>query len=318
MASRLAVGAAYGMLCFIWGSTWLAIKIGLAGAPAFFGAALRFVVAAITLLALAAVFRSRVPRSRAEWALIAYVGVVLFTLDYGLIYWGEAAGVESGLSAILFATFPFQTALTAHAILPDERLTAQKVAGTILGFAGILIIFRGQLGAAGFDLALPMVAIVLAATCAATASVAVKRWGHDADPISFNAFAMGIGAVGLTALSLLAAEPWSVPGWPEGIVAIVYLGLAGSVVTFVTYLWLLKRLEATQLSYIAFVTPIVAVFLGYAVATEVLDPLVLVGAAVTLAGIYLSISTRATAWLRGFVGAPVGEPRAIDPPDRRS
>src|SRR3970282_1499302 len=129
------------MLCGIWGSTWLAIRIGLQGAPVFLAASLRFVVASVTLLALAAVFRSKLPRNRTEWALVLLVGLVLFTADYGLIYWGEGNGVESGLTAILFATLPFQTALFAHPLIRDDRLPAHRIVGVAVGFAGILLVF---------------------------------------------------------------------------------------------------------------------------------------------------------------------------------
>jgi len=303
------------MLCGIWGSTWLAIRIGLQGAPVFLSASLRFVVASVTLLALAAVFRSKLPRNRTEWALVLLVGLVLFTADYGLIYWGEGNGVESGLSAILFATFPFQTAVFAHALLKKERLSVQKLAGIALGFLGVLLIFSGELQRSVVA-ALPMLSIVLAATCASISSVGVKRWGHDVDPIGFNAFAMGTGAIALAAVSLLAGEPWGVPSWPEGIGAILYLALAGSVVTFVAYVWLLKRLEATTLSYIAFVTPIVAVLLGVGLASETLGGVAILGTGVTLVGIYLSTSKRAAAWIRGMIGAGVvsDEPAPADPP----
>lgn len=91
----------------------------------------------------------------------------------------------------------------------------------------------------------------------------------------------------------------------------MYLALAGSVVTFVTYWWLLKKIEATSASYIAMITPIVAVFLGVTVGSEALDPLAIVGAAVTIRGIYLAVSRRLAAWANGrTVGA------AADPPDR--
>ena len=315
MASRLTYGATFAMLCAIWGSTWLAIRIGLDGVPPFLSASLRFVVAAGTLLVLSAVFRSRLPRGRTEWALVLFYGIVLFTADYGLIYWGEKRGVASGLSAVLFATFPFQTAIAAHALLRTERLSLQKLGGIALGFGGIVLIFRGQLVTAP-DLFFPMLAIVVSATCAAVASVAVKRWGHDTDPVSFNAFAMGTGAIGLAAISLLAGEPWAPPPWPAGIGAILYLALAGSVVTFVAYLWLLKRIEATSLSYIAFVTPIVAVLLGSAVG-ETLDALVLVGAGLTLAGIWLATSKRVGAWIRVAMGGGVVAGGTPDPPGKR-
>jgi drug/metabolite transporter (DMT)-like permease len=318
VTSRLGYGAAFAVLCAIWGSTWLAIKIGLQGAPAFLAASLRFVVASAVLLALAGARGSALPRGRSEWGLVGLVGFLLFTVDYGLIYWGENNGVESGLSAILFATLPLQTAIAAHGILRDERLTAQKLAGIAIGFGGILVIFRGQIGLAGPGKLYPMLAIVLAASCAAVCTVAVKRWGHDTNPISFNAFAMGVGAIGLAAASLGAGEPWAVPSWPEGIGAILYLALVGSVVAFVTFLWLLKKIQATVMSYIALVTPIAAVFLGVSLGSEVLDPLAILGAALTLGGIYLSMSRRAASWGRALMGtAVVPEPAApADPPPK--
>src|SRR5947199_167452 len=236
------------MLCVIWGSTWLAIRIGLQGAPPFLAASLRFFVASATLAVLALPFRSKWPANRTEWKLVVFVGLVLFTADYGLIYWGENNGVESGLSAILFATLPLLTAVVANALLPGERLTVQKLAGIGLGFGGILLIFRGQIATAGADKAFPMIAIVLSATCAAVATVALKRWGAETDPVTFNAGAMPNGAASLAALSVTARETWRVPSWPEGIGAILFLALAGSVVTYVTWQWLLQTAEATSLS----------------------------------------------------------------------
>ena len=308
MAPRLTVAAAYGMLCVIWGSTWLAIRIGLQGAPPFLAAALRFTLAVGVLVPVIAFRRSKLPRGRVEWGVVVLVGVLLFGLDYGLIYWGENSGVQSGLSAILFATFVLQTALFAHVVLSAEKLTAQKLAGIGLGFAGILLIFRGELATAGVGKFLPMLAIVVSATCAAFASVATKRWGHDVDTISFTALSMAVGAVVLYGFSAAAREPWAVPSWPAGILAIVYLGVAGSVVTFVTYWWLLKSLEATSMSYVAMVTPIVAVFLGFTIGSEALDALALIGAAITIGGIYLAVSRRLAAWASRRTARAVGDP----------
>ncbi|HEV8594118.1 MAG TPA: EamA family transporter, partial [Thermoplasmata archaeon] len=268
-------------------------------------AALRFALAVAVLLPILIWRRSKLPRGRTEWSLVAFVGVALYALDYGLIYWGEGNGVASGLSAILFATFVLQTALFAYVVLPSERLSAQKIAGIGLGFAGILLIFRGELESAGL---LPMLAIVLSATCAAAASVATKRWGHDLDTISFTALSMLVGTAGLFAMSLGARETWRAPPWPAGILAIVYLGIAGSVVTFLTYWWMLKRIEATSASYIAMITPITAVLLGVTVGSEVLDPLALIGGAVTIGGIYLAVNRRLAAWTRrrAAASAPPG------------
>lgn len=318
MATRFVRGAAFAMLCVVWGSTWLAIRIGLQGAPPFLAALLRFVVASLTLGVLAIAFRSKWPANRTEWSLVVFVGVVLFTLDYGLIYWGENNGVESGLSAILFATFPLQTALFANAFLREERFTLQKLTGIVIGFGGIVLIFRGQIGSAGLDKAFPMLAIVLSATCAASATVAIKRWGHGTDPVTFNAAAMAVGAAGLVTASLVAGEAWRVPSWPEGIGAILYLALAGSVVTFVTWQWLLKTAEATSLSFIALITPITAVLLGATVGNETFDVIDLAGAAVVLGGIYVSISRRLATLGRAVSGRTASATNPIDPPDREA
>src|SRR2546421_5208370 len=227
---RLFRSAAFAMLCVIWGSTWLAIRIGLQGAPPFLAATLRFLLASITLAVLAIVFRSKWPANRTEWVLVVFVGLVLFTADYGLIYWGENNGVLSGLSAILFATLPLQTALVANGFLKAERFTVQKLLGISVGFGGVVLIFRSQLGTAGLGQVFPMLSIVLAATCAAFATVAVKRWGHDTEPISFNAASMAVGAARLATGALLARAPGGIPPWPQGLGAILYLAIAGSVV----------------------------------------------------------------------------------------
>lgn len=275
----------YGLLCVIWGSTWLAIKIGLEGAPPFLAASLRFVTAAGILLPLSVALGARWPRGRGEWSVVAFIGVVLFVFDYGLIYWAEANGVESALAAVLFATMPFQTALMAHGLIGAERLTPRRLAGIALGFGGIVLVFGGEVGAVGPEKALPMLAIVVSATCASAASVAMKRWGQDADLYTWNGVAMAIGAGGLLLLSTAAREPLAVPGWPEGVLSILYLGVFGTVVTFMGYLRLLKSVPVTIMSFIAFLTPLVAVFLGVVVAAETMDPLAGVGAGATLAGI---------------------------------
>ncbi|MFQ5839060.1 MAG: DMT family transporter [Thermoplasmata archaeon] len=275
----------YALLCVVWGSTWLAIKIGLVGAPPFLSASLRFVIAAAILIPLSLALGAHWPKGHLEWSVVAFVGIVMFIFDYGLIYWAEASGVESALAAVLFATMPFQTALMAHGLIRQEKLTAKRVVGIAMGFGGIVLVFSGEMGGVGVDKALPMLAIVLSATCASAASVAMKRWGHDASPYTWNAVAMAIGATGLMLLSLSAREPLATPGWPEGILSILYLAVLGTVVTFVGYLRLLKTIPVTTMSFIAFITPIVAVFLGYAVASETLDPVAGVGAAITLGGI---------------------------------
>ncbi len=316
MARSWAVGTEYALLCAIWGSTWIVILIGMGGVSPFLGASLRFALAVGALVPIALLTGRIFPRSRVELTLAAFVGVVLFGLDYGLIYWGEANGVPSGLSAVLFATLPLQTALVAHALLSNEKLTLPKIAGILAGLAGLGLIFRGQLGVAGLTIALPMAAIVVSAACAALSSVATKRWGPHIDPVTFNAVAMAIGSAVLGAASVLVGERLAWPSWPVGVLSIVYLALLGSVVTFVTYMSLLKRIAVSALAFIAMITPLVALFLGFVVLGEQVGILELAGTALTLGGVY--VSTQLAHAHEAGLGPGMEAPVPPDPPSRSS
>ena len=132
--------ALYVMLCLIWGSTWLVIKVGYGGLGPFNVAALRFLLAGAVLAPLMPLLGARWPSNRTEWALVVWVGLILFAADYGLIYWGEQF-LDSGLTSILFALLPLVTIGFAHLYVPGDRITARKLAGTILAFLGIVALF---------------------------------------------------------------------------------------------------------------------------------------------------------------------------------
>jgi drug/metabolite transporter (DMT)-like permease len=290
MDRRATVAGVFVLLCLIWGSTWLAIKLGVESVPTFLSVALRFLISAVVLLALAAALRRPLPRARSEWGVVAFVGLALFLGDYGLVYWGEANGVPSGLSAVLFAVMPLMTALAAHALLPRERLTVRKLLGIGVGFGGIALIFRGQLAEAGIGLLFPMLALVTGATLAGISTASMRRWAREIDGLVFNGIAMGIGALGLLAASWTLGEPWAVPSWPGGLAPILYLSLVGSVVAFVAYHWLLDHVEATTVSFILLITPIVALAIGFTAANEAIDLFDAVGTALTLGGLYVAFS----------------------------
>jgi len=132
--------ALYVLLCVIWGSTWLVIKVGYGGLGPFNVAALRFFMAGLVFAALVPLSGARWPRGATEWRLVSFVGLILFGADYGLIYWAEQF-LESGLTAILFATLPLITIGVAHVYLPGDRITPRKLAGTVLAFLGVVALF---------------------------------------------------------------------------------------------------------------------------------------------------------------------------------
>src|SRR3979490_2848533 len=136
------------ILCCIWGSTWLFIKIGLADLPPITFAGIRFLLASLILTLMVLARRAAWPRTRRDWILIVVVGILQFSLNYGLVFWGEQY-ISSGLPAVLQSSFPAFGLVIAHFYLPQERLSGARVIGVLLGICGIAVIFSDQLSIAG-------------------------------------------------------------------------------------------------------------------------------------------------------------------------
>jgi drug/metabolite transporter (DMT)-like permease len=280
----------YVLLCIIWGSTWLVIKVGYGGLGPFNVAALRFLVAGVAFAALIPLFGVRWPRGASEWTLVTFVGVVLFGVDFGLIYWGEQV-LDSGLTAILFATLPLITILTAHVYLPADRITPRKLAGTLLAFFGVVALF-GDSVRIDPSKAWPMAAIVVSAACAAFAGIATKRHGAALHPATLNAPAMLIGALTLAATSLIVGDGLRLPSTPATWAAVAYLAFIGSVVTFLAYFTLLKTWNVTSLSFISVFTPAIALLLGFVFLDERPTLLAGLGALLILVGVITATTTK--------------------------
>jgi len=154
------------ILCGIWGSTWLFIKLGLEALPPLTFAGIRFVIACAILFAIIRIRRIALPRARADWVLLALTGILSFGLNYGLVFWGEQY-ISSGLAALLQATLPAFGLVFAHFHLPGERLSWTKIGGVVLGVCGVGVVFSNQLVIAGRQAAIGCVALILSAVCAA-------------------------------------------------------------------------------------------------------------------------------------------------------
>jgi drug/metabolite transporter (DMT)-like permease len=278
----------FALLCVIWGSTWLVIKVGYGELGPFTVAAVRFLVAGAILVPLVSLFGASWPRSRPEWLLVLWVGVVLFGADYGLIYWGEQ-WLDSGLTAIIFAILPIITSVAAHFYLKTERLTAQTLVGTALAFAGVVALFADRL-AIDRSQTWPMLAILASAACATAANLATKRYGNTLHPVALNAPAVLIGAAILFVAAHVAGEQVRLPTDPETWTAVLYLAVVGSVFTFLVYFWLLQTWSVTTLSFIAVFTPLVAVVLGFVFRAERPTPWTGLGGVLILGGATLALS----------------------------
>jgi drug/metabolite transporter (DMT)-like permease len=289
-ASRRAAWqlALYTLLCVIWGSTWLVIKVGYGGLGPFNVASLRFFLAGAVLAVMMPLLRARWPRGRVEWTLVVWIGLVLFAADYGLIYWAEQ-WLESGLTAILFATLPLITIAFAHVYLPGDRITPRKLGGTLLAFVGVIALFGDHVRLDATRIG-PMAAIIVSAVCAAAAAVASKRHGTSLHPAALNAPAMIVGAAALLIASLVNGEGYALPRGSGAWAAIAYLALAGSVVTFLGYFSLLKTWSVTSLSFISVFTPAIALLLGFVFLDERPTLWTALGAALILSGVALALT----------------------------
>ena len=277
------------ILCGIWGSTWLFIKLGLADLPPLTFAGIRFLVASLILSALILARGVRWPRSRRDWSLIAIVGLLQFTLNYGLVFWGEQY-IPSGLAAVLQSTFPAFGLVIAHLYLPSERLTTRKVIGVLMGVVGVAIIFSDQLTIAGHLALLGSVALVASAFFGAYSNVLVKAYAREIDPQVLAAGQMIFGFPPLLIIGIATeGNPFRFHWTMTAIISLAYLVIVGSVIAFALYYWLVRHMEVTKTMLIALVTPVVAVLLGMIVLHEKLNWRLFVGAACIISGIGLIV-----------------------------
>jgi drug/metabolite transporter (DMT)-like permease len=279
------------LLCCIWGSTWMFIKLGLRDLPPLSFAAARFLLATAVLCGIVAARRPRLPRGR-EWLLLAQTGVLAFGLNYGLLFWGEQH-ISSGLAALLQATIPVFGMLLAHPYLPGERLNARKLSGALLGVAGVGVIFSHQLGAEGSMALWGSAAVVAGALFVSWANVLVKAKGSGLDASVLSAGQMACGFVALASAALaLEGSPLGLRWTPLAVVCLLYLTLVGSVAAFLLFYWLVRHVDVTKTMLIALVTPLAAVLLGVVALDEKLSWRTLAGGAVIMSGVALVVLRR--------------------------
>ena len=278
------------LLCGIWGSTWLFIKLGLADLPPLGFAGVRFVIACAILFAIIRFRGIELPRDRRDWMLLAATGVLSFGLNYGLVFWGEQY-ISSGLAALLQATLPAFGLIFAHLYLPSERLTWTKIGGVVLGVFGVGVVFSNQLRVAGTQALAGCVALILSAMFAAYSNVLVKAHGKHLNPAVLSAGQMFFGLLLLFAVGIpLEGNPLRFHWSPIAVVSLLYLAVVGSVIAFLLYYWLVLNMDVTKSMLIALVTPVVAVLLGMIVLDEQIGWRTLAGGAMIILGIGLIVS----------------------------
>ncbi len=281
--------AAFALLCFIWSSSWLAIRFSLEGFPPFLGCAFRFVLAAALLGAVAGWKGLSFRLARRHRLVVVLNSVLTYVLNYGLIYWAEQY-LNAGVTAVIFAIFPLFTALFSIFAFRLEPFRAGVLIGLSLAMAGIVVIFSNDLRSARLEgPALWGGAAVLVSAVSAAATVGlVKKHLGDMNSIILSFYGTVLGAAGLLAVGLVRGERLAVDPSPSAIAAVIYLGVAASAVAFTVYYWLLKAFRPTTMSIIIYVTPVLTLLMDWAVFGLAPSISVLGGVALILTGVLIA------------------------------
>jgi drug/metabolite transporter (DMT)-like permease len=209
-------------------------------------------------------------------------------VSYGLVYSAETV-IPSGLTSVLWAVFPMMTALLAHVWLPGERLRARQWLGFSVGLLGVAVLFATDLRNIGPSALAAGGLLLLSPLSAAAGQVLVKRHGKSISASLLNRDGMLVGAAGLWLVALPLERQSTAVLSPHALGSVAYLAIVGTVVSFGIYYWLLRYVAASRLSLIAYVTPAIALWLGWAVGDEPLAQSTLAGSALILLGIALAL-----------------------------
>ena len=287
---RLAV---YLFLCAVWGSTWLVIKIGLADLPPLTFAGLRM-AAACLLLAPAALAKGLRRPNRREAKLIALSGVLQIGVSYAFVF-VASQWIPSGLTALLFSSFPIWIGLFGHFLLPDEPFTRRALAAGVLGIAGVASIESPELrsvlaGGAGGPVLAGGLLVLGSAIVSSFANVLNKRSFAGVSPV-FNVWAQTlVGGAFLLVVAVVFERGAPVRWTASALFSLAYLALLGTALAFAALFWLIPRVPVSVVGSIPLADTIVAVLLGRIVLGERLSGSALVGGALILAGVLLAVT----------------------------
>jgi drug/metabolite transporter (DMT)-like permease len=298
---------AFAIIYFVWGSTFLAIRVGVREVPPFLLAAMRFSVAGLVLCAWTAARGERGPRGR-EWASAFVLGTLIFVLDYGLLFWAEQR-VPSGIAAVMLAMIPVFMALSEIIFLRTQKLTLRLGVALLIGIAGVAVLMSRSLNLGGAPIDRDgAMALMIASITWSVASIFTRKLPLPASKMMSSGVQMLVGGILLVVVAGVLGEfrnfhPASVS---RGVwFALLYLIVAGSIIGFTAYLWLIHHESPTKVGTYAYVNPVVAVLVGYFLGGEQIGLRAILGTAFVLVSVVVITTTRQTRPV-----APVTEGRA--------
>lgn len=286
---RLRMVMAFFAIYFLWGTTFLAIRIAVEELPPLFAAGARFFIAGVVLLGFMLAKGEARPSAR-QWRNLLVMSLLMFVAEYGPLFWAEKY-VPSGVVSVLAATIPIITLLMEMVIFRQQKWSLALAAATVLGFAGVGILLLPG-GAQHFPV-LPCIAILGGCTAWSLGTVVTRRMDlPKARPVTSGA-AMMLGGGMLLVISAGVGElhPWPHVSLRAGL-AVLYLIVFGSLLGFTAFVWLLAHMPATRVASHAYVNPIVAVALGYFFAAEPVTMRTLAGTGLVLVSVFMILRKR--------------------------
>ena len=283
---------AFGIIYFVWGSTFYAIRVGVNEVPPFLLAAFRFFAAGLIMYGWLRATGTPGPTPR-QWLGASFLGMVIFVMDYGCLFWAEKR-VPSGIAAVVLACIPVFMTLLEIFFLRTQRLTVRLALSLLVGILGVAVLMNHSLGLGEVPIdRAGTLALIFAALSWSVAAIVARRI-----PLPPSK-AMSAGAQMLTGgaqLFILAAITGEFKGFRASAVsssawfALIYLIVAGSIVGFTAYVWLLHYESPTKVGTYAYVNPVVAVALGYFIGGEVVGARTVLGTVLVLVSV-IAITT---------------------------
>jgi drug/metabolite transporter (DMT)-like permease len=286
---------AFAIIYFVWGSTFLAIRVGVREVPPFLLAAMRFLVAGLVLFGWMIARGERSPTGR-QWRSAAVLAILIFVFDYGLLFWAEQR-VPSGIAAVMMATIPAFMALSEIIILKTQRLTVRLALALLIGTGGVAVLTSRTLNLGGEPIdRVGAGALVFAAMSFGVSSALARKLPLPPSKVMSSGAQMLAGGVflALTAAALGEFRDFHPGAVSRGAwLSLLYLIVPGSIIGFTAYVWLIHRESPTKVGTYAYVNPVVAVLLGYFLAGEALGLRTILGTMFVLISVVVITLTRA-------------------------
>jgi drug/metabolite transporter (DMT)-like permease len=286
---------AFAIIYLVWGTTFLAIRIGVQEIPPFLMAAIRFLIAGGVLYGWTIAHGESSPTVR-QWMAACSISIFIFVLDYGLLFWAEQR-VPSGVAAVVLALIPLFMALSEITFLRTQKLTARLTLALLTGIGGVAVLMSRSLNLSGAPIdKRGALALIVASMSWSFGSVLTRKLELPPSKAMSSGAQMLAGGMflALTAAALGEFRDFHPSEVSRGAwLALLYLIVFGSIIAFTAYVWLIHHESPTKVATYAYVNPVVAVIVGYFLGGEPLGLRTILGTLFVLTSVVVITSTRA-------------------------